>query len=74
MEKFDCFKSKAKDIGEVLDVLGDVQCSIVSKGKRYYLPILVGDWVPYAAGQTWKIWGHKENQEVMLGYLNCGDK
>lgn len=31
-------------IGEVLDVLGDVQCSIVSKGKRYYLPILVGDY------------------------------
>ena len=31
-------------MGEVLDVLGEVQCSIVCKGKRYYLPILVGDY------------------------------
>ena len=30
-------------MGEVVDVLGEVQCSIVCKGKRYYLPILVGD-------------------------------
>ena len=31
-------------MGEVLDVLGEMQCSIVCKGKRYYLPILVGDY------------------------------
>jgi len=31
-------------MGEVLHVLGEMQCSIVYKGKRYYLPILVGDY------------------------------
>ena len=31
-------------MGEVLDVLGEMQCSIVCKGKRYHLPILVGDY------------------------------
>ena len=31
-------------MGEVLDVLGEMQCSIVCKGKRYYLPILVGEY------------------------------
>ena len=31
-------------MGEVLDVLGEMQCSIVSKGKRYYLPVLVDDY------------------------------
>ena len=31
-------------IGEVLDVLGEMQCSRVCKGKLYYLPILVGDY------------------------------
>ena len=30
-------------MGEVLDVLGEMQCSIVCKGKQYHLPILVGD-------------------------------
>jgi len=30
-------------MGEILDVLGKMQCSLVCKGKRYYLPILVGD-------------------------------
>ena len=29
-------------MGEVLNVLGEMQCSIVCKGKRYYLPTLVG--------------------------------
>ena len=31
-------------MGEVLDVLGEMQCGIVGKGKRYYLPILAGDY------------------------------
>ena len=31
-------------MGEALDVLGEMQCCIVCKGKRYYLPILVGDY------------------------------
>ena len=31
-------------MGEVLDVLGEMQCSIVCKGERCYLPILVGDY------------------------------
>ena len=31
-------------MGEVLDVLGELQCSVVCKGKRYYPPILVGDY------------------------------
>ena len=31
-------------MGEVLHVLGEMQCSIGYKGKRYYLPILVGDY------------------------------
>ena len=31
-------------MGEVLDVLGKMQCGIVCKGKRYYLPIPVGDY------------------------------
>ena len=30
--------------GEVLDVLGEMQCSIMYKGKQYYLPILVADY------------------------------
>ena len=32
-------------MGEVLDVLGKMQCNIVCKGERYYLPILVGDYM-----------------------------
>ena len=31
-------------MGELLDVLGEMQCSIVCKGKRHYLPILEGDY------------------------------
>ena len=31
-------------MGEVLDLLGEMQCSIVCKGKRYYLSILQGDY------------------------------
>ena len=31
-------------MGEVLDVLGEMQCSVVCKGKRQYLPILVGEY------------------------------
>ena len=31
-------------MGEVLDVLGEMQCSIVCKVKRYYQAILVGDY------------------------------
>ena len=46
IQSFDCLRSKAKDthMGEVLYVLGEMQCSIVCKGKRYHLPILVGDY------------------------------
>ena len=29
-------------MGEVLDLLGEMQCSIVCKGKRYHVPILLG--------------------------------
>ena len=30
--------------GEVVDLLCEMQCSTVCKGKRYYLPILLGDY------------------------------
>jgi len=36
LQASNCFKSKAK----VVDVLGEMQCSIVCNGKRYYLPFL----------------------------------
>ena len=32
------------DMGEVLDLLCEMQFSIVCKGKRYYLPIFLGDY------------------------------
>ena len=31
-------------MGEVLDLLGEMQCSVVCKGKQYYVPILLGDY------------------------------
>ena len=31
-------------MGEVLDLLGEMQCSVVCKGKRYFVPILLGDY------------------------------
>jgi len=44
IQSFDSLKSKARDMGEELDGLSEMQCNIVSKGKRYYLPVLVGDY------------------------------
>ena len=35
--------------GEVLDVWGEIQCNIVFKGKKYYLPIVVAN---YDSGPT----------------------
>lgn len=40
---------------EVLDILDEMQGSIVFKGKQYYLPILVGDYdeKPTVLGKNW---------------------